>query len=84
MGRLDLIKVDVEGLEREVLAGAATTLKELSPAVVVEVNGAAEERAVRSFFADAAYDVERLGSTTYGVHLVGTRREQGMKGGGTG
>jgi FkbM family methyltransferase len=75
MDRVDLIKVDVEGLERQVLDGAARTLRELSPAVVVEVNGAAEERAVRAFFADVAYDVERLGATTYGAHLAGTRRK---------
>lgn len=36
--RLDFIKIDVEGFELDVLAGAAKTLKSLKPAVLLEIN----------------------------------------------
>lgn len=36
--RLDLVKIDVEGFEAEVLAGAARSLERFRPVVVLEVN----------------------------------------------
>lgn len=44
-GRLDFVKVDVEGYELRVLRGAAGLLREQRPAVVFEVNESALQRA---------------------------------------
>ena len=42
IGKLDLIKIDVEGLEREVIAGATATLTGMRSALFVEIYGGAQ------------------------------------------
>lgn len=51
----DVIKVDVEGSESEVLKGAANTLRNHHPVLVVEVHTAAECAAVTQILESAAY-----------------------------
>ena len=50
--RLDLVKVDVEGAELLVLAGARATIRRFSPALVVECNAGALRRVAGRTFAD--------------------------------
>lgn len=45
LGRLDLIKADIEGWELEMLRGASETLRRLRPALFIEVDGARLARA---------------------------------------
>lgn len=45
LARLDLVKLDVEGAEPLVLAGAARTLEQLRPSFIIEMNSAILSRA---------------------------------------
>lgn len=56
----DVIKIDIEGAEARVLAGAARLLAERRPIVICEVHGREERELVRQLLRD--YDVETLGS----------------------
>jgi FkbM family methyltransferase len=53
-GRLDLLKIDVEGMEPEVLAGAAETLRTHHPIVIAEVTKCGTE-AVTAPLREAGY-----------------------------
>lgn len=56
----DVIKIDVEGAEARVLAGAARLLAERRPIVICEVHGREERELVRQLLRD--YEVETLRS----------------------
>lgn len=56
----DVIKIDVEGAEARVLAGAARLLAERRPIVICEVHGREERELVRQLL--EGYHVETLGS----------------------
>lgn len=56
----DVIKIDVEGAEVRVLAGAARILAERRPVVICEVHGREQRERVRQLL--EGYDVETLGS----------------------
>jgi FkbM family methyltransferase len=57
--RVDLIKIDVEGHERQVLAGAIETLRRFRPAVVFESGHEAPEdrRAIAALFDELGYEL---------------------------
>lgn len=66
IGRLDLIKIDVEGFEHQVLKGAQALLQEFHPRLVIEVidrnlkiNGSSAS-ALIAWISDLGYRVERL------------------------
>jgi FkbM family methyltransferase len=61
---VSLIKIDVEGFEVKVLAGARQTLSRQRPAVIIEIN-AGNLVAVRRFFEDLGYDVQALAGSNY-------------------
>ena len=61
---VSLIKIDVEGFEPKVLAGARQTIRRERPAVIVEINPA-NMAAVRGFFAGLAYDLHALQGANY-------------------
>jgi FkbM family methyltransferase len=66
--RIDLIKIDVEGHERHVLDGAATTLARFRPALVIETGHEAE--------GDRAAIHDRLGGLGY--RMLGILIDHGM------
>lgn len=53
--RPSIIKIDVEGMEMEVLKGAATTIENCQPLIYVECLGQAEFRAVAGWLEDRGY-----------------------------
>jgi FkbM family methyltransferase len=52
----DLIKVDVEGMEREVLAGASETIRRFRPLLYVEDDRQEKSAALRSLLSSLGYD----------------------------
>jgi FkbM family methyltransferase len=58
--RPDLIKVDVEGAEAQVLRGAAVTLREERPVVLLSTHGPAAHAACLALLADAGYAAEAV------------------------
>lgn len=52
----DVLKVDVEGAESQVLAGARRTLVEHRPSVIVSTHNSAERARCRTMLEDAGYD----------------------------
>jgi FkbM family methyltransferase len=65
--RVDLIKIDVEGMEAEVLAGAATTLAQARPVLLVEVIKADKE-AITGRLSAAGYRLFHIGLNVMAVH----------------
>lgn len=66
IGRLDLIKIDVEGFEHQVLKGARALLQEFKPRMVIEVidrnlkiNGSSAAQLL-AWIAELGYRIERL------------------------
>lgn len=68
--RLDLVKIDVEGLELPVLAGGAATFSRLRPAIIVEVNDVKAAVECTSWLAEHRYSVRALGTAAHGTHLL--------------
>lgn len=65
--RVDLIKVDVEGMELEVLAGATQLIESHRPILVVEVLKA-EKGAIEAFAANLGYRVFSMGMNALCIH----------------
>jgi hypothetical protein len=53
--RLRLLKVDVEGMEHDVITGARASIERLRPAVYIENDRAEHSRALISLLFDAGY-----------------------------
>ncbi len=60
-----LIKIDVEGADASVLAGAARVLREHRPTLLCELHGDAQKYAVEKLL--AGYSIERLGPWSIGA-----------------
>jgi FkbM family methyltransferase len=65
--RVDLIKIDVEGMEMEVLAGARHTLGKSQPQLIVEKLKTPEER-IRDLLAPMGYVFFPLGPNLLAIH----------------
>jgi FkbM family methyltransferase len=65
--RLDFIKIDVEGMEAEVLQGAADTVHQHKPQMIIEVIKA-DRPAVHEFLASAGYHSFAAGPNIVAVH----------------
>jgi len=59
LARVDLVKIDVEGHERQVLDGAGETLRRFQPAVVIETGHEREEdrKAIAEIFEALGYEL---------------------------
>ena len=59
LGRLDLVKIDVEGHERAVLDGARETIARFHPAIVMETGheGAGDRAAIAALLRGGGYDL---------------------------
>lgn len=68
--RLDLVKVDVEGLELAVLSGSTMTLGRFRPSIIVEANDAQTVVACTSWFVERDYRVSVIGTAPHGTHLL--------------
>lgn len=71
--RVDFIKIDVEGLEDEVLAGAERTLDAFHPIMVIELHDLDNERGVHPAVADLkkfGYRLCGLSEALYTTHVL--------------
>ena len=62
-GAPDLLKIDVEGGARGVLAGASATLRDSRPDIYLELHGPEEQAAARDFLLPAGYRLRGLDGT---------------------
>ena len=67
LNRVDAIKIDVEGVEARVLRGAAATLRQFRPVLLMEVNPAALARQ-SSTVAELAHELDLAGYTPHEIH----------------
>ena len=77
LGRCDFIKIDVEGLEIDVLEGGKLTIEKFRPFILIEVNDKISQDSVVQWLICHKYIVCHLGSTYYGQHLVGIPKDDG-------
>lgn len=66
--RIDFIKIDVEGMEEEVLAGAQKTILQNKPIMLVEIIKS-DEQAIKSFLTQHEYVSHRFGINLLCVHV---------------
>jgi FkbM family methyltransferase len=64
----DVVKIDVEGAEREVLRGAARAIAEFRPALFVEVHGTEHHADCKSFLLSHGYHVQESYGHLEAVH----------------
>jgi FkbM family methyltransferase len=67
LGRLDFLKLDIEGMELEVLSGARRTLERCQPIILVEVIKS-DRAALSSCLLDLGYRLYPMGMNTLAVH----------------
>lgn len=67
LARLDLVKIDVEGMELDVLAGATASIDKFRPIAVVELLKSDRE-ALAGFFSDRGYKTYPMGINLLAVH----------------
>lgn len=65
--RIDLIKIDVEGMEMEAIRGARESIAQSKPQLVIEVIKA-DEKAIRGLLEAAGYKIFPLGLNILAVH----------------
>jgi len=67
--RVDLIKLDVEGMELEALEGARQTIERCRPVILVESIKAGRER-LRAFLDERGYKVVEAGINLLAIHKI--------------
>jgi hypothetical protein len=67
LGRLDMIKIDVEGMEVDVLEGAKATLGKFLPIIIVE-GIKSEQQAITGALASYGYEWFPFGLNYLAVH----------------
>jgi len=66
--QIDFIKIDVEGAEVDVLAGAKQTIKRHQPALLIEIHNLDNLEVCQQLLADWGYGVEHIPHPHPGVH----------------
>jgi FkbM family methyltransferase len=72
--RVDFIKIDIEGMEMEALAGARETVKKYRPILLIE-KIKTDSRQLESWLRDAGYQLMALGINILAVH----KSDEGLK-----
>jgi FkbM family methyltransferase len=72
--RLDLVKIDVEGLEAEVVRGMERVMEELRPELVIEFASPAAAKPCIALLEERSYRTTELGRTRHGIHVSATPR----------
>ncbi len=67
LARLDFIKIDVEGMEEEVLAGAKKAIEKFSPMMLIEIIKS-NKTAIECFLAENGYKVFSAGINIVAIH----------------
>lgn len=62
---VDLLKIDVEGMEADVLAGGRTLLRRDRPRIIVEIHGPGPGRAVEGLLREIGYTRVHSGSNRH-------------------
>ena len=65
--KVDFIKIDIEGMEMEALAGARKTLNKHKPMLLVEHMKSDEVR-IKAFLEDSGYNLFQIGINLLAVH----------------
>lgn len=69
LARVDLIKIDVEGMESDVLAGAVTCICKLCPILLVETIKS-DKSAIAAWLSDRGYTVLDVGLNFVAIHAT--------------
>ncbi|HEX2195593.1 MAG TPA: FkbM family methyltransferase [Actinomycetota bacterium] len=72
LARVDLVKIDVEGLEEEVVRGMEAVMRDLRPELVVEFAGPEAAKACVALLEARSYRTVELGRTRHGIHVSAT------------
>jgi FkbM family methyltransferase len=73
LARLDLVKIDVEGLEREVVAGMRAVLDRFRPRLVIEFRDDDAATGCLELLRSSGYTTVELGRTRHGLHIAAKR-----------
>ena len=81
LARVDFVKIDVEGAEASVIAGAATVLSSMRPLMLLEVNdkalraqGSGAERLIATLRGELGYEIFVFSPSTGGIELLADGR----------
>lgn len=67
LNRLDFIKIDVEGMEEEVLAGAENSIRKYLPIMMIEIIKSDKEK-IESFLRGHGYQLYPMGMNLLAIH----------------
>ena len=67
MARLDLLKLDIEGMELDALAGSDKTIELCRPVILAEANKCGHEK-LRAWLEERDYVVKTCGISLLGIH----------------
>lgn len=73
--RVDFIKIDIEGMEMEALAGAAQTIRRFRPQMIIE-KIKSDETALQNWLAAEGYRMAPFGGNLVAIHSSDPSREQ--------
>lgn len=69
LARLDLLKIDVEGMEEEVLEGAESSIKQHRPVMIIEIIKSDRQK-IEQFLRDSEYKIYPMGINLLAIHAA--------------